>query len=239
MPVPYYHDEEAGITLFCGLAEDVVPTLPVADLWIVDPPYLLTASGGGIGAQRDYLGDIDGHLDAGFGFEILAGVPNFFCFCGKEQLPEMFRRFCERRWMLLTWNKSNPTPLTNNNYLPDTEYIFHCFQSGRLFGDYRDKSRFILHPVEKNGFDHPTVKPLAVVSKLVRLGSKVGDLIVDCYAGMGTTLLAAKLEGRRAIGVEVREDYCEAAANRLRQATLFGTPARVPMSTPSLFAENK
>ena len=108
----------------------------------------------------------------------------------------------------------------NANYLPDAEYIVHAYQSGRLFGEYRDRSRFIVHPAEQNGYDHPTVKPMAVVSKMVRLGSQPGETILDPFAGTGTTLLAAKLCGRRAIGVEINEKHCETAANRCAQQTL-------------------
>ena len=61
-----------------------------------------------------------------------------------------------------------------------------------------------------------------MVSQSVRLFRNPGDLIVDPYAGAGTTPLAAKNEGRRCIAWEEREDYCEIAAKRLRQDTLFG-----------------
>lgn len=78
-----------------------------------------------------------------------------------------------------------------------------------------------IHPVVQ-GEGHPTVKPLPMVSDWVRLFTRPGGLVFDPFVGSGTTLLAAKQEGRRAIGVEREERYCEIAAKRLSQDTLFG-----------------
>lgn len=64
---------------------------------------------------------------------------------------------------------------------------------------------------------HPTPKSLAVLSSIVERFTNAGDLIFDPFAGGGTTLLAARNLGRKAIGVEVDEKYCEVIANRLSQ----------------------
>jgi site-specific DNA-methyltransferase (adenine-specific) len=218
LPEPYY--EEPGIVIFHGDCREILPLLPKVDLVLTDPPYEISTSGGGIGGKRKYLADIRGHIDEGFDLSILASFRNWFCFCGKEQLPDMFKFVDGKRWMLITWNKPNPTPLCNNNYLPDTEYIFHCFEPGRIFGEFRDKSRYIVHPVEKNLFDHPTVKPLPVINKLINLGTVAGDTILDPFMGSGTTLRAAKDLGRFCIGIELEEKYCAIAVERLRQAVL-------------------
>jgi site-specific DNA-methyltransferase (adenine-specific) len=69
---------------------------------------------------------------------------------------------------------------------------------------------------------HPTAKPLPIVADWVRLFTNPGDLVLDPFAGSGTTLRAAKDEGRRAIGCELDERYCEVIAKRLSQDTLFG-----------------
>ena len=206
--------------LWHGDCREVLPLLPPVDLVLTDPPYQISAASGGIGGRRQYLTDIRGNIDKGFDVSLLKRFENWFVFCGKEQLPTMFGLVDGKRWMLITWNKPNPTPLVNNNYLPDTEYIFHCFEPGRLFGEYRDRSRFIVYPVEQNRFDHPTIKPLSVINKLINLGSQEGDIILDPFMGSGTTLRAAKDLGRKAIGIEIEEKYCEIAVKRLAQEVL-------------------
>jgi site-specific DNA-methyltransferase (adenine-specific) len=67
---------------------------------------------------------------------------------------------------------------------------------------------------------HPTSKPLSMVQDWVRLFTDPGDVVLDPFAGSGTTLRAAKDEGRRAIGVELEERYCEVIARRLAQDCL-------------------
>jgi len=62
---------------------------------------------------------------------------------------------------------------------------------------------------------HPTPKPLKLVEDLLLLFTRPGDLIVDPFMGEGTTLIAAKRLGRRAIGIEIEERWCERAAARL------------------------
>jgi site-specific DNA-methyltransferase (adenine-specific) len=68
---------------------------------------------------------------------------------------------------------------------------------------------------------HPTPKPLALMRFMVDISVRPGTAVLDPFAGSGTTLLAAKLEGRKAVGIEISEEYCEIAANRLRQRLLF------------------
>lgn len=212
---PYY--EQDGIKIFHGDCREVIPALPVPDLVLTDPPYVVGAKGCGLAGDRQYLKDItSGNLDNGFDVSMLAAFPNWICFCGKQQLPEMMRVVDGKSWMLITWNKPNPTPLTNNNYLPDTEYIIHVWEKGRLFGEYRDKSRFIVWPAEQNVFPHPTVKPVEIIAKCIRLGSMAGDVVLDPFMGSGTTLVAARHLGRQAIGIEIEERYCDLAVRRLR-----------------------
>jgi hypothetical protein len=68
--------------------------------------------------------------------------------------------------------------------------------------------------------DHPCPKPEALMCELVQQFTDPGELILDPFAGSGTTLLAAKRLGRRAIGIEINEQFAETAARRLQQGSL-------------------
>ncbi len=74
--------------------------------------------------------------------------------------------------------------------------------------------------VERAGYkvynNHPTVKPLKLMSFLIALGSRKGDIILDPFAGSGTTCLAAQQLGRNYIGIEKEKEYCEIANARLK-----------------------
>lgn len=77
-------------------------------------------------------------------------------------------------------------------------------------------------PDERRWGDHPTVKPLALVRWLVRLVTPPGGIVLDPFAGSGTTGHAAALEGRRAVLVEGEREYAEVCRARLREVTSRG-----------------
>ena len=68
--------------------------------------------------------------------------------------------------------------------------------------------------------EHPTQKPLGIVTPLVEYSCPPGGTILDPFMGSGTTLRAAKDLGRKAIGIEIEEKYCEIAAKRMSQEVL-------------------
>jgi len=69
--------------------------------------------------------------------------------------------------------------------------------------------------------NHPTQKPLDLMRWCINQAPDDVQTILDPFCGVGTTLVAAKLEGRKAIGIEIEERYASIAANRLRQKVLI------------------
>lgn len=67
---------------------------------------------------------------------------------------------------------------------------------------------------------HPAPFPVDLASKPIRLSTWPGEVVLDPFMGAGATLLAARVLGRRAIGIEISENYCELTAKRLAQGTL-------------------
>lgn len=79
---------------------------------------------------------------------------------------------------------------------------------------------------------HPCPRKLKHAEWLVSWWSEPADTVLDPFMGSGTTLVAAKRLGRRGIGIEVDERYCEMAAERLRQGALFGMGATADAVDP-------
>ncbi|MBA7587859.1 hypothetical protein ES708_29904 [subsurface metagenome] len=67
---------------------------------------------------------------------------------------------------------------------------------------------------------HPTCKPVKLMSYLVTLGSREGDVVLDPFLGSGTTAIACRMLGRKCLGMEISEEYCQLALERNRQMGL-------------------
>jgi site-specific DNA-methyltransferase (adenine-specific) len=79
---------------------------------------------------------------------------------------------------------------------------------------------------------HPTQKPVDLLQYLIRTYTNPGEIILDNTMGSGTTLVAAQREGRRAIGIDISEEYCAIAVDRLRQPSFFSIPDKPKKPTP-------
>ena len=94
--------------------------------------------------------------------------------------------------------------------------------AGKWYGGNSQANVVRISGIKPSAADHPTPKPLELFLLFARLHSHGSDLILDPFMGSGTTLVAAKNLGRKAIGIEIEERYCEIAARRLAQTVLFG-----------------
>ncbi|WP_311267476.1 site-specific DNA-methyltransferase [Sphingobium sp. WCS2017Hpa-17] len=218
-------------TLYLGNCHDIPPRLGPIDCGVMDPPYDFEASGGGIFRRdRQCMDKIQAAgLDKGFDHRVITASQfrSVVIFCHNDQLDTLLPHLSEQfdRFALCFWHKSNPMPVANKHYKPDTEIYIHAWNAGGFpAGDLADKARYIVAPVGQQGeFDHPTVKPLAVMRKIIVNAN--GDTICDPFMGTGSTGVAALERGKRFIGIERDPKYFDIACKRIadaqRQGNLF------------------
>lgn len=200
------------------------------DLVVMDPPYLLNLTKvKNTSSFNNYANELIGLKD-GFDLKVLdLLIPkmkkiNMYIYCSKRQVKDLIEYFINKdcNYEILTWHKQNPSPLINNNYLPDTEYIIFAREKGvKLYGSYHTKRKYYLsgvNQVDKKKYKHPTIKPLPFIENHIINSSQEGDLILDCYCGSGTTLVGAIKNKRNFIGFEIDKNYYEIAKQRVEEA---------------------
>lgn len=210
--------------LYCGDAYQIRPTLGFFDVDCMDPPYLFDNSGGGAFRKSRVGADliVDEELDQGFDHSIINSLlcGSVVVFCHNDQLPKLlkdidgqFHRFC-----LLFWQKPNPSPMANKHYLADTEPYIHAWNRGYApQGDHHDKHRFIMAgTLPSKTFDHPTVKPDALMTKIMR--NVAGTTVCDPFMGTGSTGVAAIRAGKQFTGIEKNPKHFETACRRIAAA---------------------
>jgi site-specific DNA-methyltransferase (adenine-specific) len=226
---PYYQDDSC--TIYHADCRDVLPELPKVDLVLTDPPYELSDSPPGKSHYGMSLKKFEGNdfaaITVGFNFNVVFPLLNIekfncFCFCSNRQISKLMTWSENNGFIttLLIWNKINAAPFANGVWRGDIEYCVHMREKGAIFqGNAELKKKVFRHPIVMDN-SHPSVKPLKLLRKYIEIGSNPGSTILDPFMGSGTTLRAAKDLGRKAIGIEIEEKYCEIAVNRLRQEVL-------------------
>lgn len=234
---PYY--EQDGITIYHGDCREVLPTLEPVDFVVTDPPYIGLKGGtihlklGGVAAKIVDSESIGDPWEASLSWTTAAwdlcrlGVAVFCSYHSVQETAQCFPP--TSRVALLTWYKRNSPVAVANVPRFTTEFCWLFKKSPGL--KWRNiKDTMIDIPLPSAGCMatericvnskavHPTQKPLALMSRILAVG---GESILDCFSGTGTTLVAAKALGQRAVGIEINESYCELAANRLAQGVLF------------------
>jgi site-specific DNA-methyltransferase (adenine-specific) len=208
---PYF--ERGGITILHGDAREIVPSLK-ADVLVTDPPYGVKFSGKVTKHTASGSGGYTIQDDADIGPEVvrvaLPLVVRGAVFSGNRNLmayplpADIGCVFCPSGAGVGPWGFVGFHPV-----------LFY----GKRPGSCQPTSIQSFDTVEKLG--HPCPKPIRWMRWIVALTSLHGETILDPFAGSGTTLRAAMDLGRRAVGIEIEERYCEIAASRLLQDTLF------------------
>lgn len=246
MPEPYYKDD--FVTLYHGDCVELMDTRAV-DAIVTDPPYgdtslewdqtpdaewLWVAAAHGLrqlwcfGSMRFWLSEgakFEGH-GWRYGQEIVWEKHN-----GSGFHADRFKRVHEFavHWYRGEWSTLHLEPQTTNDATARTvrrktrpTHTGHIEASSYTSEDGGPRlMRSVQYVRSEHGRAvHPTQKPLGILRPLIAYSVPVGGLVMDPFAGSGSTLIAARELGRRAIGIEVQERYCEAAAKRLAQMSL-------------------
>jgi adenine-specific DNA-methyltransferase len=212
-----FHDYLNTITL--GDCCSVMQQLPdnSADLVLTDPPYLINYQSRD---GRNIAGDAnDAWLVPAFAEAYRVLKNGAFCIS--------FYGWSKADRYLKAWRDAGFRPVGHLVFIKS-------YTSGSAFLQYRHEQAYLLakgrvdcplSPVSDvlfwkytgNRF-HPTQKPIRALIRLIRAFSQQGDVVLDPFCGSGSVPLAAKLLGRRYIGIELRQDYCEVAQRRLRSS---------------------
>lgn len=233
---PYFKRE--GLTLYCGdCAEYETP----CDLLVTDPPY-----------GQEFKSGRAANWGAIFGDDDLEGIQARLhhvitkCLRPKRHVYIFGSRFDITRFPIggrteIIWDKEIIGPgdlsapwgpqhenITFGVYIPS--------KANRDAGDGRLSARLrkgsvirSTRPNSRGVKNHPTEKPVDILRQLIESSSVIGETVYDPFAGSGSTLIAAVLEGRQAVGVEYEERYCEIAARRFeRELSMEAEPRPLP-----------
>ncbi len=244
VPQPYY--ERDGITLYCGDAREILPMLAPVDAVVTDPPYHETALDWDVwplgwpallpslsrqlwcfGSQRMFWQYRDEFAAWKLAQDIVWEKHN-----GSGAVADRFRRvhelalhFYRGKWSdLYLQTPTIPCSPRRPEILRRSSgpKQFGKIETGTGYERGRDRLMRSVIPVAScHGHAvNETQKPEGIVAPLLEYSVPVGGVVLDPFAGSGTTLVVARSQGKRAIGIEMRECQCQQIALRLSQAVL-------------------
>lgn len=103
-------------------------------------------------------------------------------------------------------------------FAPTHENIIFAVKGKFSFPGHRPKDLITFKKLNGSQMVHPTEKPVGLMADLITAVTKPGDVILDPFAGSGSTLVAAKKTGRRFVGIELDDGYFEKAQRRVKEA---------------------
>jgi site-specific DNA-methyltransferase (adenine-specific) len=228
--------------LICGDSSDseLVKALmdgQTADLVFTDPPYRMEAEGGSdqwVGRSAAKVGESIKDIVDFDPVAFLESLPSYFpktmnayIFCNKDLVPDYLNWALKSGYAfnILFWKKPNALPL-GSQHRPDTEYIIfirkNAIWNNGLEGVNYSKA---LEFGRENSTNHPTMKPVGLISNELLISSQKGGIVVDPFLGSGSTLVAAEQTGRVCYGFELEPKYCDIILKRWE--TLTGQTAQL------------
>ena len=240
MVEPYF--EANGITLYHGDCRDILPTLGPVDHVITDPPYEAEAHTLGRRGGADHSGHYGearpldfAAMDAPTRYYVggeMARLANgwILVFCQVEAAMLWRYALCPARYTRTQiWRKPDGSPqFTGDRPGMGYESIVTAWGGpSRMKWNGGGRHGVYEALTVKAGTGHTTEKPEPLMRDLVSLFTDLGETILVPFCGSGTTLVAAYQLGRKAIGIELEEKWCEVAARRLEREMAQGRLFRV------------
>jgi hypothetical protein len=233
--IPYYQDDV--YTLYTDDCRDVLPGIAADDL-ITDPPFVVRKKvelrGKGVAPMKQVSTTIGNqgwlYTKDWLPLALATGVRQALVFGGFRDVGELLAAGNPDHLKgILTWRKTNaPLPAWNSPRY-DTTSIVWWGSGTNPPGMNTLKSMVLDYPFPVAGAFaserfvdatkksvHPSQAPLALMMDLIERFTQPGDTVLDPFAGTGTTLVAARNLGRKAIGIEVNQTYCALVVKRLR-----------------------
>lgn len=222
---PYYADEY--VTLYKGDCASILPALDPLDVVLTDPPYncVNRASFGLRSLDKGSADALPVDIPVVAAEFVRLATGSIYVFCGASFLSDWLREFEAASLTVrgCTWVKPNPSPMNGDKlWLSAAEFCAFARKPSAYFA-VSCQPNVWRSKVERAIPEHPTPKPVGLMRKLIEASCPPGGTVLDPFAGSGSTLRAAADMGRRAIGIEIDESYCELIVRRLAQGALdFG-----------------
>lgn len=143
---------------------------------------------------------------------------SFYIFCGIGQISTISNFFRGKgvNTRLIIYEKTNPLPVNGKHiWLSGIETAVFAKKGGATFN--LDCCNTVLRYPIAQPTGHPTPKPLNLMRELIRASSNEGDIVLDPFMGGGTTPLAAAMENRKYIGIEINREYYDIAKRRIQK----------------------
>ena len=215
-PQPVYN--ESGIQIYCGDCRDILPHIEAVDLVLTDPVWGIE---GGKGGNRKAGKALYNQI----GWDDTENYVRTTCVPIIEQCIYKFKRVIVTPGIRCLWFYPRPddmgcfwTPAAMGfgswGYISFSPILYYGKDPRAGVGQFPN-GKTVTEIAEKNG--HPCPKPIKAWTWLLNKGSNEGEIILDPFMGSGTTLVAAKSLGRKAIGIEIEPKYVDIAIKRLQQ----------------------
>jgi len=196
------------------------------DLVVTDPPYAMNF----ISNYRkekykaiqndnslDWLEDFVTHL-----YRIMKNNTAVYCFCSWHNIETFKTAFSKvfKVKNVIIWEKNNTSMGDlKGSYAPKYEMVIFAHKGRRLLNGFRYAD--VIRAKRTGNKNHPTEKPLELLELFIENSSNVGDVVLDCFMGSGSTCVASINTGRHYIGYELEPKYFEIANKRIEEAKMI------------------